>query len=440
MNYSAIRGGLSGLLGIAGAILSVIENIGVPPRPVAKSSETRKRHSEDILFDEGSSFTSEFSLSSDAPGSLRLKKRFKSSIGSLPSPPGFTQEEEAELLPPADFLLPGVMSYHPQPPKRRPLDPVLAEDIERSEMYEETWLSAQESSVSQLLNRLLADYSPAPVGKSRLALRKEFLQMYTTPPFPLTYNRVHASLLYGALSITQHVLDKSSVSRLSRPGASGDGQHVGWGSDLGVRGKFLDLFLGSYEQFALITALEVVVGREMFAVPRPGESERKVLEAYLERYIIRSEDVLATNPEPVQKGSKGSKMSGHSGEDEDRGTPAWLLRRTILRSFMLILLLDKAKSRGILGRQRLFRKSSLHKSSESVLKALARMLLPSMGDIMKPLSHLNFTLEATQNLLSEYDYTIAKRRNREIIVWNICSIIFLLSGILLQIIFLIYNI
>jgi hypothetical protein len=35
------------------------------------------------------------------------------------------------------------------------------------------------------------------------------------------------------------------------------------------------------------------------------------------------------------------------------------------------------------------------------------LLLPSIGDITKPLSHLNYTLEAAQDPLSEYDYTIS---------------------------------
>jgi hypothetical protein len=42
-----------------------------------------------------------------------------------------------------------------------------------------------------------------------------------------------------------------------------------------------------------------------------------------------------------------------------------------------------------------------------VLKALSRLLLPSIGDVAKTLSHLNYTLEAVQDPLSEFDYTIS---------------------------------
>jgi hypothetical protein len=48
----------------------------------------------------------------------------------------------------------------------------------------------------------------------------------------------------------------------------------------------------------------------------------------------------------------------------------------------------------------------VYKSSLNVLNALSRLLLPSIGDISKPLSRLNYTLESTQSPLSEYDYTI----------------------------------
>ncbi|KAI5856964.1 calponin homology domain-containing protein [Tricharina praecox] len=382
-----------------------------PPAPTAvpkNPNKSRKRNSDDISFDEGSSFTSQSSSTyTDSFGTLRLRKRAKKSIASLPTPPGLTQEEENDLLPPSEFLIPGTTSYQPNPAKKRPLDPVLAEDIERCEMYEESWLSAQESSVSQLLNHLLATFSPTPTGKKRLALRKEFLLMYSAQPFPLTYGRVHASLLYGALSITQYVLSGSSVARTFRvPPKNSFPVASGWGTDVGAREKFLEIFMKSYDQSVLITALEVVVGREMFAYAMPGESEKKVLETYMDRYLINSEDILSTHFEPIQVPKKGVKLGGNAKGDEDIGTPAWMLRRTILRSFMLILLLDKAKSRGALGRQCLFKKESTLKSSLEVLRAVSKLLIPSHGDISKPMSHLNYTLEAVQDPLSEFDYKI----------------------------------
>lgn len=376
-------------------------NAGKPAHRKLSAEKARKRPSETL--DDDDSFVSTCSTSSEAR-QLRLIKRQKMSMDSLPSPPSFTTEEEAELLPPEDFLLPGAISKAPtRRSAPRPLDPVLNENLERCEMYEQSWLEAQESSVTQLLNHLLAQYSPAPVGKPRLTLRKEFLAIYRAAPFPLIYNRVHASLLYGALSITQSVIEKSSASRLTRNVSNGSAA-LGWGTDVGTREKFLDLLMGCYEQSALITALEVVIGRDMFALVERGEAEKKTLERYIERYLIKSEDLLSTAT--IEPENSRGKVARAGGEDDDKGSPAWLLRRTLLRSFMLILLLDKVKARGVLGRQCLFKKTSTNKSSSSVLNALAKLLLPSMGNIPKSLSHLNYSLETTQPPLSEYDYTV----------------------------------
>lgn len=41
-----------------------------------------------------------------------------------------------------------------------------------------------------------------------------------------------------------------------------------------------------------------------------------------------------------------------------------------------------------------------------MLNSLARLLLPSVGDILKSLSHLNYSLEAVQGPLAEFDYAI----------------------------------
>ena len=69
---------------------------------------------------------------------------------------------------------------------------------------------------------------------------------------------------------------------------------------------------------------------------------------------------------------------------------------------------------------------------------LALSLISNLVSHVFTSSKHNKTLKEIVN--DEYDYTKAKKRNGEIIVWNIFSIIFLLSGIVFQIIFLTYNI
>ena len=41
-----------------------------------------------------------------------------------------------------------------------------------------------------------------------------------------------------------------------------------------------------------------------------------------------------------------------------------------------------------------------------VLRAVSRLLIPTNADIVKPMSHLNYTLETVQDPLSEFDYRI----------------------------------
>lgn len=51
--------------------------------------------------------------------------------------------------------------------------------------------------------------------------------------------------------------------------------------------------------------------------------------------------------------------------------------------------------------------SSSHKSSASILHQLSRLLLPSVGDILRPLGHLNYLPETSQHPLEEYEYEIS---------------------------------
>lgn len=51
--------------------------------------------------------------------------------------------------------------------------------------------------------------------------------------------------------------------------------------------------------------------------------------------------------------------------------------------------------------------TSPHKSSASILHQLSRLLLPSVGDVLRPLGHLNYLPETSQHLLEEYEYEIS---------------------------------
>jgi len=338
--------------------------------PTLSRGSMKRCHEAVVLDEEDVSFASSISSpqSTDSQRSslegsiqLRLKCR-KVNNKLLPTPPSLSQEEEAELAPyslPLG-LLPSAVSLRHVKDKRTKLElnPLLKEDISRTEMYEDSWLLAQESSVSQLLNSILSLAFAERSNPQASEIRRCFMDLYSSPPFPLLFKRLQASLLYGALAVPKDVLENSSAAKITGSGMGLNGQGWGWAEDLAVRRKFLNLFMETYETVALVPGLEVIIGRELFvATPRTVLDQRKVIEGFVERYLMRNEDALACPP--IEDTCRRGAAERHSrGDNEDWGSTIWSLRKSILRSLMLVLLMDKAKSRGILGQNNLFKKVS----------------------------------------------------------------------------------
>ncbi|KAI9761738.1 MAG: hypothetical protein M4579_000832 [Chaenotheca gracillima] len=286
------------------------------------------------------------------------------------------------------------------PPDNDPY-PVLSEHISRPEMYEDNWLSHQEAAITQLVNGLFSAADKNKTKPDHQALRGDLLNLYQDTSVSLLYKRVQASLLYGALKIPKELLSRSG----------------GLQEDLGLRRKFLDLWLDSYDLPSLRGAVEVIVGREIRQIsirprrsdpdPKVAESRalKKAIEGFLETFFIRHEDAIQVASE-VGSIRNIARTAIGGGAQMDRKTDEmskreWAWGRTVLRSLMLIYLLDRGKREGILlGRH--FRKESLHKSSVSVLQGLSNLLLPSLGDIARPLSHLNYEVSHVQLPLEEY--------------------------------------
>ncbi|KAF2085320.1 hypothetical protein K490DRAFT_67738 [Saccharata proteae CBS 121410] len=281
--------------------------------------------------------------------------------------------------------------------------PVLSEDLDRPELYEDSWLTYQEVAITELINKIYdsadnqRDISDADGEEANL--RKNLLSIYQEPAIPLLHKRLQASLLYGALSIPKDLLYKASRIK----------------DDVGMRRRYIDLFLETYEPNSLRAAAEVVVGRKIPAPlkrsssfnassssPQRRRAERRAIEDFILAFFVRHEDAVR-----VKTGFGGIASITRSKEpqNDDFGSQAWAWRRTVLRSLMLILLLDIAKTRAAIP-QCLFHTSSPHKSSLSVLQGLTDMLLPSLGDLSRPLSHLNYRLHSAQYPLQEYNYHI----------------------------------
>ncbi|PLB36230.1 putative calmodulin-binding protein Sha1 [Aspergillus candidus] len=263
--------------------------------------------------------------------------------------------------------------------------PLIPDNITTTSMYEEDWIFHQEAVISQLVNTLIGQPNQTSSVDDPAILRHELLGLYQDPSFTHLYKRVQASVLYGAMSIPKDVLIKNS--RLTQ--------------DLGMKRKFLDFWTRTYDLRALRAAVETITGRRIptpvtqdagFDARAASDTKRapkKKLEGFLDAFLLQNRD---TDRSAKETSGRDPAAVGHA------------YRRTVLRSIMIIILLDKGRMGGTTLPRRLFLASSPFKSSAAVLQGLARFLLPSSGDILKALGHLDCQLVYEQHPLEEYDF------------------------------------
>ena len=276
--------------------------------------------------------------------------------------------------------------------------PVLTEDLARPELYEDNWLTYQEIAITQLINSMFDTASKDPnAEQSTEQLRGNLLAMYHESSVPSLHKRLQASLQFGALSIPKDLL--AQTLRLK--------------DDVGLRKKFLNLWVKTYDLTSLRAAAEAIIGRQL-TIPsrlssgstssddgsRVMRAERRAIENFLDVFLIRNEDAVR-----VKNGMGTIASIARGDQGDDFGSQGWSWRRTALRSLMLIHLLDKAKGADVLSGC-LFQSTSPYKTSTDVLHALSNMLLPSHGDITRPLGHLNYRVEHVQHALQEYTYQV----------------------------------
>ena len=259
---------------------------------------------------------------------------------------------------------------------------VLKDNIDKPEMFEDAWLSYQESAIQQLLNRLFqtAHAKLRVLDLDQQDFRGRLLNLYQDSDCAIIFKRLHASLLYGALNPPRGSI--ADTHRLQ--------------TDVGLRQRFLRIWLGSYDLEALVSAAEVVVGRNALLCFTTRETNRpknqrdlrkehtRNVRLFIESCLLRNEDAHQTS---------------------DLSNPVWCWRRTMLRCLMMVLLLDKAKETGLLHRN-LFQPSSRIKSSREILAELSSLLSPFLGDAIRPLAHLHYQLHHIQYPLLEYEYGI----------------------------------
>lgn len=269
--------------------------------------------------------------------------------------------------------------------------PKLAEDIAKPALYEDDWLTHQETVIAQLCNSLFEYANGDSSFHDQSALRLELLEIYHTEYFVHMYHKIQASLSCGTLSMSKETLVRNN--RLRR--------------DVGLRRKFLDIWINSYDNRALTAALETVIGRQVsnnqnlfgqspHGCPESPDRRKRViskkLEGFLDTFLLRNDDLDDTLTQPNRTSAE---------------IQANAYRRTVLRCIMLIALLDKGKQspHSSLPRK-LFTPTSSYKSSVEVLQAITRIVLPSCGDIVKSLNHLGCRVSYQQHQLQNFNYQV----------------------------------
>ncbi|KAF4155317.1 hypothetical protein CNMCM6936_007652 [Aspergillus lentulus] len=201
---------------------------------------------------------------------------------------------------------------------------LITDDIVNPAMYEDHWLAHQEIVITQLINRLFDQTDGQMRYDDPAARRHELLQLYQSGPFVELHKRLQASLTYGSLSIPKDAL--TQTRRLKH--------------DLGMKRKFLDIWLESYDLRALRAAAETVTGRRVenefldgdshhFSVETTADKEkflRRKLERFLDVFLVQNRDM-----------DRDSQDLSHAGSD----MISQAYRRTVLRSIMMVILLDK---------------------------------------------------------------------------------------------------
>lgn len=255
---------------------------------------------------------------------------------------------------------------------------VLAGDLAQPDLYEDDWLRHQEVALTEVINQLFRGNvdNVELWHDANMTLRDRLIDLYHQPNVSTLHQRLQASLRYGALSLPRD----ASPTLVSQ--------------DIGLRRRYINIWLDTYDELLLKDAAQVVIGRQ---IPEDEGSdsqrsiERKFDPHYSRRGLISFLDTFFVDVQDAMS-------------DVYTGEIRW--RKMVSRSLMLIWLLDQAKaSHAISGC--LFKATSPHKTSTQVLSSLATIVLPSsVGDISRALGHCDYVVSHVQDPLDEVSYKI----------------------------------
>ena len=277
---------------------------------------------------------------------------------------------------------------------------LLSENISQPHMFEDKWLSHQESIMTKLANQVLRiGHRPFCTMKqtNKDALRKDMMKLYQTESMSLLYKKLQASLSCGALS--QPKGSSLNISQLL--------------FDVGMRLQFVELWTKTYSTDILELAAEIVVNRKIPSQQKfdrlsktestaTGKGSRRILVPFIEKFLLQNEDAQCRRDLEIASLSVGCGLDGLGTTTK---ASLWCWRRTMQRCLMLIILIDKAKELNII-QTNVFRKSSSIKSSSAVIIRLAALLMPWIGDVSRPLSYIDYHVTHKQLPLAEYAFVI----------------------------------
>lgn len=261
------------------------------------------------------------------------------------------------------------------------------QDLQRPELYEDDWLAPQESMIVSLLNETF-DECQTRAQRNAVGIEgptRALLVLYQNDDNVLLYRRMQASLAFGALSLPQDRI--SLCSRLQ--------------TDVGLRQSFISLWLDNYNLEALAIALEVVLGREIGVYIYQGTRSHSPAKRSLKISKKKLQGLLSTSLLSKRKPAESEELFTTSKFSPD--LLSW--RKTFLKSLMVLFTLDNLKTRELFPGL-LFRRTSTFKTSQSILTALGRLLLPSLGDIHRVVGHFGFEVVHRQAPLEEYKYRV----------------------------------
>ena len=246
----------------------------------------------------------------------------------------------------------------------------IAEPLGDGEILE--WNDNQEALMAELVNEVLAHgHGHEGVLNGRMDATA-LMAVYQQPCFLKPQRVLTTSVTTGVLSLPA----ASEVPRLQE--------------DVGMRQKFLELWVDTYDQSLLWTAANAVSGTRRL-VPLSSLTD----EAHGRKNIV---SLLATTLLPVAR-LDNAKPNAY----RRLRLAAW--QSTVVRSLMIISLLDHICTAGI-WKGCLFTATSKIKSSIAMLHAVAGLALPFVGDITRTLGYMGDRVTQQQDPLDEYRYHV----------------------------------